>query len=181
MTNKEKFLKMNVGFHFEDLPLDKQVELEAIQEQMNLSKEWIYLALSKASYDDWCKWGFTLFRKPEFKTNVDTLLQYYNKLDESKFAKEISRRSRIPNSITVSEATFNYVYDAVMKQGKLYEYTDEPDIPPYSYYWCYNNDALTADGKQWITTIIASGTPKSSFDDADKVKFCIACQKVKSY
>lgn len=50
MTNKERFLKMNVGFHSKDLPFDKQVELEAIQEQMNLTKEWIYLVYTVLAY-----------------------------------------------------------------------------------------------------------------------------------
>ena len=68
MTNKEKFLSMNVGFHFEDLSLSRQLELSAIQEEMKVSKEWIMLALSKKDLNNWEEWGFALFKNSDFKT-----------------------------------------------------------------------------------------------------------------
>ena len=74
MTNKEKFLNSNIGFHFEDLSLIRQAELQNIMELLGVSQDWIKLALSKDSLDNWEKWGFNLFKKVEFRTEIDNLL-----------------------------------------------------------------------------------------------------------
>ena len=173
MTNKEKFLKMNVGFHYEDLPLEKQLELEAIKEQMNLSAAWIYLALSKDSLENWSKWGFNLFRKPEFKRDIDALTAYYDKVSDERFGKEVNKREK-EKSIWVNDSTFNYIYEAVMTQGCLYEPFDANP----SHCWCYNIDALTEEGRNWIDEVISSKKPADTFDNAENVKLCIACQKI---
>ena len=57
MTNKEKFLRENVGFHFEDLSLMKQAELNAITANLGLSLDWVLLALSRDSLENWGKVG----------------------------------------------------------------------------------------------------------------------------
>ena len=46
MTNKEKFLRNNVGFHFDDLSLMKQIELNAITAELNLSLDWVSFCLA---------------------------------------------------------------------------------------------------------------------------------------
>lgn len=171
MTNKEQFLKMNVGFHYEDLPLEKQLELEAIKNSMNLSTEWVYLALSKCPMEEWCKWGFGLFRKPDFKNEIDALLTAFNKADDSRFAKEIKRKKEKDRGLYVSEATFKKVYDGVMAQGALYDTSNLP------YYWSYGY-SLTDEGRRWIDNLIESKQKAETFSDEDKTRFCLACQKI---
>lgn len=53
MTNKEKFLRQNVGFHLEDLSLMRQAELDAVRRNLRLSDDWVLLALSKDSLEGW--------------------------------------------------------------------------------------------------------------------------------
>ena len=80
MTNKEKFLRNNVGFHFEDLSLMKQIELNAITAELNLSLDWVLLALSKDTLENWEKWGFNLFKKADFHKEIDGLLAALDKM-----------------------------------------------------------------------------------------------------
>ena len=87
MTNKEKYLISNVGFHSEDLSLMRQIELETVAKELGVSKEWILLALSKDTLEGWEKWGFNLFKKPEFKSGIDRQLELLNKKDEQEFKK----------------------------------------------------------------------------------------------
>ena len=73
MTNKEKFLRRNIGFHLEDLSLVRQAELAAIKKNLKLSDDWVLLALSKNTLEGWEKWGFGVFKKMEFYDEVDSL------------------------------------------------------------------------------------------------------------
>ena len=58
-----QFLNTNVGFHYEDLSLMRRVELKEIKKELNVSNEWILLALSKDKLENWEEWGFGLFKK----------------------------------------------------------------------------------------------------------------------
>ena len=159
MTNKEKFLRENVGFHFEDLSLMKQAELNAITASLGLSLDWVLLALSKDSLENWEKWGFNLFKKAEFHNEIDGLLAALDKMEESQFKKENSRSRKNGKQIWVSEKTFRYCYDGVMKQGRLLT-EEEAAAQKLDSYWTYGY-AL-----------------KEEIEEEDWVKFCLAVQHV---
>lgn len=91
MTKMQKFLIQNVGFHFEDFSLSRQLELETIQQELGVSSDWILLALSKDTLSKWEEWGFALFRKPEFKNGIDASLQALKKVPEDRLDKELNK------------------------------------------------------------------------------------------
>ncbi len=170
MTNKEKFLSMNVGFHFEDLSLSRQLELSAIQEEMKVSKEWIMLALSKKDLNNWEEWGFALFKNSDFKTQISLMEKQLNKMDDSKFKNEIKKKKTKEKSLWVSDETFNKIYDGIKAQGKLYADSENGRYYTYGY-------ALTAQGKQWIDEFINKLPAKEYFDEDLKLQFCLAVYK----
>lgn len=174
MTNKEKFLNSNIGFHFEDLSLIRQAELQNIMELLGVSQDWIKLALSKDSLDNWEKWGFNLFKKAEFRTEIDNLLAALNKLDDSKFKAENAKNSKKKKQLNVSEATFKRVYEAVMKQGMLYEPTAAV-ATGRDKYWGYGH-ALTSEGKEWINTFLALRKYWTDVEEEDRIKFVLSVQ-----
>ena len=171
MTNKEKFLRNNVGFHFEDLSLMKQIELNAITAELNLSLDWVLLALSKDTLENWEKWGFNLFKKADFHKEIDGLLAALDKMEESKFKKENSRNRK---QIWVSEKTFKYCYKGVMKQGRLLT-EEEAAAQKLDSYWTYGY-SLKEEDYDWINTIVAT---KQELDEEDWVSFCLAVQLVR--
>lgn len=174
MTNKEKFLRNNVGFHFEDLSLMKQAELNAITANLGVSLDWVLLALSKDSLENWEKWGFNLFKKAEFRREIDSLLAALDKMEESQFKKENNRKKG--KEIWVSEKTFRYCYDGVMKQGKLLPHmtSEEMQRKGLNDYWTYGY-ALKPEGYGWIDDIIKN---KREVDEEDWLRFCMSVQHV---
>jgi len=176
MTAREKFLINNIGFHKEDLSLIRQVELENIMEELGVSKEWVCLALSKDKLEGWEKWGFALFRKPEFRRDIDGLLGILSKLDEDKFKKEVKKSKGKEAFITVEEKTFRRCYEGVMKQGRLY--TDlEAERLGLSDYWAYNNKSEEA--RAWLNTLIAEKSAWSEIDEEDWAPFVVNVIHVK--
>lgn len=170
MTNREKFLRANVGFHFEDLSLIRQAELEAIQEELQLSNDWILLALSKDSLEQWEKWGFNLFKKAEFRKEVAAVLKALDKMGDGQFKKENSKNR---NHIYVSEENFRKCFEGVKAQGGLL--TDkEAAAKALPSYWTYSASLKEADGS-WINLVIASG---EELDSDDQLRFCLSVQKV---
>lgn len=168
MTNKQRFLKQNIGFHFEDLSLMKQMELEAITNELGLSQEWVMLALSKDSLENWEKWGFNLFKKPDFRSEIDSLLAVLNRMDESKFKVE-NKKSRDSQVIHVSEKDFKYCWNGVIKQGRILT-REEATAQHLDVYWTYN-DLAPEELRIWANTIIAS---REEPDEEDWVKFCLS-------
>ena len=171
MTAKEKFLINNIGFHFEDLSLMRQAELESIASELNVSQEWIYLALSKDKLEGWEKWGFALFRKPEFKRDIDNLLSVLNKMDESKFKKELKKKDKI-DYISCDERVFRQCYEAVLAQGRIYT-EDEAAALGLTDYWTWSS-ACGEETKVWINMTLAEKKHWGEVEEEEWAAFCIA-------
>lgn len=143
MTNRERFLVENVGFHFDDLTLMRQLELETLMREMNLSRDWIMLALSRKSLEEWEAWGFALFHKKEFCDEVNKLLSAINRMDEQHFQKENNKRKG--PQLWVSEETFMRAWNGVKAQGKIYTEAEAAALK-LDLFWTYNRDILTPEG-----------------------------------
>lgn len=121
MTNKERFLRQNVGFHLEDLSLVRQAELDAVRRNLKLSNDWVFLALSKDTLEGWEKWGFGIFKKTDFYNEVESLLATLNRMDDSKFKEEnerVSAKNR-GKKLRVNDTTFRTVYEGLQRQGGI--------------------------------------------------------------
>lgn len=173
MTNKEKFLIDNVGFHYEDLSLIRQTELDVIKNELGVSKDWMLLALSRDTVDNWNHWGFTLMRKPDFKKNIDLLEKQINNLSEEKFEKENNRKNQKNPQLYVDEKTFRKKWEAVKKQGCLYT-AKEAEARNLSYYYTYNS-ALNPERYSAIDLMIAQDT----IDENNWNVFVMSIQEVK--
>jgi len=173
MDKKTKFLIQNIGFHFEDLSLVRQLELEAIKERLNLTDTWIYLALSKDSLESWEKWGFNLFQKPEFKSEINSLVKVFERMDEEKISKT-RKNQKNQKKLWVSEKTFKYCWEGVAAQGQLYTHQDAASRN-LSNYWSYS-EALKPEAKEYIDTIIATGIEPQ---EEDWLEFVAAVVHVK--
>ena len=100
---KKDFLRKMVGFRKSDLSLARQLELDAYQRKYEW--EWVMLALSKQSLEDWEKWGFVLFNKPDFIREVNGLVEAFSKITDEEIKKD-SQRGRGPKG--KQKATYNY-------------------------------------------------------------------------
>lgn len=175
MTNKEKFLINNVGFHSEDLSLIRQIELEAVAKELGVSKEWILLALSKDTLEGWEKWGFNLLKKPEFKSGIDNQLKLLDKWGEQEFKNANSKKKA--KKLHVSYETFMKCWNGVKAQGFIYTTEQEAEALGLTDYWAVSN-SVTKDKveeiKNWINIIIAADEQP---DDEDMwLKFCLSVQ-----
>lgn len=65
-----EFLKDNVGFHFTDLSMKRQVELRSLMDNEGFSFLYVYGALSFKTRLEWEKWGFGLFFVDNFSERV---------------------------------------------------------------------------------------------------------------
>lgn len=170
MTNKEMFLRKNVGFHLDDLSLVRQAELEAIRNTLGLSNEWTLLALSKDTLEGWEKWGFNIFKKADFHQEVDLLLAVFDKMDESRFKKENNRLAANDRSkkMRVSDETFMKVYNGLKQQGGV--------SLGNSAYWELNRAAIKNDkyfdATEFINYII--NKPIEEITDDEKTQLCSA-------
>lgn len=171
MTNKEKFLADNVGFHFEDLSLIRRIELQAIATDLKVGNDWILLALSKDSIESWEKWGFNLFKKPEFKSNIDKLLAIINKMDEKDFKKS-NTKGKTAKQLSVSPQTFKQAWESVKAQGRLYTEAEAANKQLTSF-WTYSN-AVNPDYYDEVNTMIAC----EWLDEEEWVKFMLSVQHV---
>lgn len=177
MTNKYKFLLSNVGFHYEDLSLIRQAELQTIKTEMGLSDEWVLLALSKDSLDSWEKWGFNLFKKAEFKSNIDTLITVLDKMDDNKFKKEMKKQKKNNKEISVSYTNFKRIYEGVLEQGGIL--TDaEADKQRRTAYYTYS-DMLNNEGRVWLNMLLAENRKWHEVDEDDQIKFTLAVKHVR--
>ena len=175
MTNKEKYLISNVGFHSEDLSLIRQIELETVAKELGVSKEWILLALSKDTLEGWEKWGFNLFKKPEFKAGIDRQLELLNKMDEQEFKNANTKKKG--KKLHVSYETFMKCWNGVKAQGFIYATEEEAEALGLTDYWVLGN-SVTKDKaeeiKNWVNIIIAADEQP---DDEDTwLKFCLSVQ-----
>ena len=175
MTNKEKFLRQNVGFHLEDLSLMRQAELDAVRRNLRLSNDWVLLALSKDSLEGWEKWGFGIFKKTDFYDEVDSLLATFNRMDDSKFKAENERVAAKKNSkrLRVSDRTFRTVYESLQRQGGIgaLSFSDSDTTP----YWEMNMEAAIIPEKmgeaiELVNRIV--NTPIEEITDDEKVQLC---------
>ena len=176
MTNKEKFLINNVGFHSEDLSLIRQVELETVAKELGVSKEWILLALSKDTLEGWEKWGFNLFKKPEFKSGIDRLLESLNKMDDQEFKKANTKKKA--KELHVSYETFMKCWNGVKAQGCIYATEEEAEALGLTDYWVvgYSVEKYKVEEiKNWINIIIAADEQP---DEDMWLKFCLCVQHV---
>ena len=174
MTNKEKFLRRNIGFHLEDLSLVRQAELAAVKKNLKLSDDWVLLALSKNTLEGWEKWGFGVFKKMEFYDEVDSLLTVLNAMDDSKFKAENERAAAKKNGkrLRVSDATFRTVYEGLQRQGGIgaLSFSDSDTAP----HWEMNVDAIIP-GKMGEAIGIVNrivNTPIEEITDDEKVQLC---------
>lgn len=176
MTNKEKFLRQNVGFHLEDLSLMRQAELDAVRRNLRLSDDWVLLALSKDSLEGWEKWGFGIFKKMDFYDEVDSLLATFNRMDDSKFKAENERVAAKKNGkrLRVSDRTFRTVYEGLQRQGGIgaLSFSDSDTTP----HWEMNVDAIIpgkmGEAIELVNRII--NTPIEEITDDEKVQLCVA-------
>ena len=175
MTNKEKFLRQNVGFHLEDLSLVRQAELDAVRRNLRLSNDWVLLALSKDSLEGWEKWGFGIFKKTDFYDEVDSLLTALNKMDDSKFKAENERTAAKKNGkrLRVSDATFRTVYEGLQRQGGIgaLSFSDSNTTP----YWEMNMESAVPPEKLGEAIGIVNrivNTPIEEITDDEKVQLC---------
>jgi hypothetical protein len=176
MTNKEKFLNTNIGFHKEDLSLMRQVELQTIIEVLGVSPDWVKIALSKDSLENWEKWGFNLLKKPEFIAEVNGLLAALDKVDDDKFKQEQTKSKTKKKKIRVSDATFQQVYTGIMAQGWKVYTVEEAKKAGLKEYWTYSN-SLTEIGKAAFNLLLAERKSIEEFDDDDKLKFVLSTCK----
>ena len=176
MTNKEKFLRQNVGFHLEDLSLMRQAELDAVRRNLRLSDDWVLLALSKDSLEGWERWGFGIFKKTDFYDEVDSLLTVFKAMDDSKFKAENERVAAKKNGkrLRVSDATFRTVYEGLQRQGVIgaLSFSDSDTTP----HWEMNVDAIIpgkmGEAIELVNRII--NTPIEEITDDEKVQLCVA-------
>ena len=176
MTNKEKFLRRNIGFHLEDLSLVRQAELAAVKKNLKLSDDWVLLALSKNTLEGWEKWGFGVFKKMEFYDEVDSLLTVLNAMDDSKFKAENERAAAKKNGkrLRVSDKTFRTVYEGLQRQGGIgaLSFSDSDTTP----HWEMNVDAIIpgkmGEAIELVNRII--NTPIEEITDDEKVQLCVA-------
>lgn len=176
MTNKEKFLRQNVGFHLEDLSLVRQAELKAVKEKLRLSDDWVLLALSKDSLEGWEKWGFGIFKKMEFYDEVDSLLATFNRMDDAKFKAENERVAAKKNGkrLRVSDRTFRIVYEGLQRQGGIgaLSFSDSDTNP----HWEMNVDAIIpgkmGEAIELVNRIV--NTPIEEITEDEKVQLCVA-------
>lgn len=167
MTQKEQFLQNNVGFHMEDLELIRRLELKKIINDMNLSWDWVMLALSKDSLDNWNRFGFSLFKKSDFKAEVDALERDFSKISEQEFKKENNKNNG--PSIWVDEAIFRAKWNGVKLQGKIYTDAEAASLELSTYYG-YNEKCYFPELDEWVKM--------DELPQEDWVTFCIAVQKV---
>lgn len=176
MTNKEKFLRQNVGFHLEDLSLMRQAELDAVRRNLRLSDDWVLLALSKDSLEGWEKWGFGIFKKTDFYDEVDSLLTTLNRMDDSKFKAENDRVAAKKNGkrLRVSDRTFRTVYEGLQRQGGIgaLSFSDSDTTP----HWEMNVDAIIpgkmGEAIELVNRII--NTPIEEITEDERVQLCVA-------
>lgn len=175
MTNKEKYLISNVGFHSEDLSLIRQIELETVAKELGVSKEWILLALSKDTLEGWEKWGFNLLKKPEFKSGIDNQLKLLDKWGEQEFKNANSKKKA--KKLHVSYETFMKCWNGVKAQGFIYTTEQEAEALGLTDYWALSNSVKKDDVeeiKNWVNIIIAADERP---DDEDMwLKFCLSVQ-----
>ena len=176
MTNKERFLRQNVGFHLEDLSLVRQAELDAVRRKLRLSDDWVLLALSKDSLEGWEKWGFGIFKKTDFYDEVDSLLATLNRMDDAKFKAE-NERAAAKNKgkrLRVSDTTFRTVYEGLQRQGGIGALSfSESNTTPH---WEMNTAAIIpgkmGEAIELVNRII--NTPIEEITDDEKIQLCIA-------
>lgn len=177
MTNKEKFLINNVGFHKEDLSLMRQMELEVIVNELNISKEWLLLALSKDKLENWEKWGFNLFKKPEFKNEVDKLLVAFGNVKEEQVKNEIKKSSK-GKKIWCAPETFKKVYEGVKATGI---YTEKEAIEKgISTCWIWNS-MLKEEARQRLEIVFASTNNWQEVDEDEWVVIVAGCVPFRPY
>ena len=167
MTQKRQFLENNVGFRMEDLSLIRQLELRKIKVEMKLSDDWVLLALSKDSLDNWNRFGFSLFKKADFKAEVSALEEAFSKISEQEFKKE-NNKSKGP-SIWVDETTFRAKWNGVKLQGKIYTDAEAAALGLSTYYG-YNEMCYFPELDEWVKM--------DELPQDDWITFCIAVQKV---
>lgn len=176
MTNKERFLRQNVGFHLEDLSLMRQAELDAVRRNLRLSDDWVLLALSKDSLEGWEKWGFGIFKKTDFYDEVDSLLTVLNRMDDAKFKTENERAAAKKNGkrLRVSDRTFRTVYEGLQRQGGIgaLSFSDSDTTP----HWEMNVDAIIpgkmGEAIELVNRII--NTPIEEVTEDERVQLCVA-------
>lgn len=174
MTNKEIFLKENVGFHYEDLSLMRQIELQQIIKEMGVSVDWMLLALSKDTLENWEKWGFALFKKADFRTTINNLEQVINSMSEDKFKKENNRKNQKNPQIWVSEETFRRIWNSVKQQGQLYT-EEEAAAHSIPCYWTYN-PTLEPERRSNVDMMVAC----SELPEEDWTAFVVSVRRVEA-
>ena len=174
MTNKEKFLINNVGFHSDDLSLVRQAELDAIAHELGVSKEWVLLALSKDSLEKWEQWGFKLFKKPEFKAEIDNLLKALNSMDEAKFQKANIKNAN--KGLYTSRKNFLMCWNGVKEQGGIYLEGETGGLDDYQVVGYAVKEDKKEEVKAWVNTIIAANEMPS---EEEWAKFCLCVQHVR--
>lgn len=160
---KMDFLKKNVGFRKKDLSVTRQLELNACIEKYGL--EWVLLALSRSKLEDWEKWGFTLFNKPEFKEDVDSILKAFVKMDSNKIEQAMKKDERK----LVDERSFTELYSKLLEQGSVEYYNDQQVT---AYYYIGVPEMLAE-----VNMMLAEARPQTSLTEMEKLKIMANVRK----
>ena len=103
---KLRYLQDNVGFHFEDMSIDLQLEFKARPE----SFEWKLVALGEADLTDWEEYGFKLWDKPDFRKRVEAKLKVLEREDDKAFARGLAQEYRKKGFYIPEEVARNRYY-----------------------------------------------------------------------
>jgi hypothetical protein len=159
-----------VGFHLKDLSLIRQAELKAVINEIGVSNEWVLLALSKKSLEEWEQWGFSLFKKQDFKRDIDNLLISINKMDEKQFQK--ANTPKRGKELWSSQETFNKCWNGVKAQGRLYTHAEAAKLN-LSDYWTFGN-AIKPEYYSEVNLMVA----RDNIDITEWAKFVLMVQHV---
>ena len=86
---KLKYLLDTIGFHSDDFTMNRQMELNA---RIDIEgKEWVLVALSEDTFDNWEKYGFNLMDKPDFRKRVSAKLKALEREDDKAFARGLAQ------------------------------------------------------------------------------------------
>ena len=154
---KKEFLKQMVGFSKKDLSLQRQLELDAWAERRSF--EWIMLALSKKSVEEWEKWGFGLFGNMEFIGEINALVKAFEKINDEDIKNEKGRKNvKGKPKIWYSEKTLQEQYDKLMKYPIGGANTEEDYMTHYG----------TKEAKEILAMIQAERKPLEDLDEKER-------------
>lgn len=148
---KIKYLKNNIKFHFEDLSIDRQLEIKARPEPI----EWKYLALGEDTLENIEKFGVKGWDNLTFRNRIDSKLKVLNKEDDKQFAKAYAAEFR-KGGVWVAEDVARHKFERMQKYWEHFggeEFEDENNHKTYTFTF---NDGVTLNGMNRLFNLMAS-------------------------